>query len=481
MYLGIDVGTSSVKAVLIDDAQSVIGIATAELSVTRPEPSWSEQNPDDWITATETAIEGLRAQTDLSGVTGIGLSGHMHGATLLGSDDRPLRPCILWNDGRASAEAAELDEQAQFRSLTGNIVFSGFTAPKLLWVARHEAGIFADTAKVLLPKDYVRLWLSGEHVSDMSDAAGTSWLDVGARAWSPALLESTGFSVEHMPRLVEGTDVSGRLKRELAAKWGIDGAPVIAGGGGDNAASAAGVGVVAPDTAFLSLGTSGVLFVSNDKFRPNAASAVHAFCHAVPDTWHQMGVILSAAAALEWLAKISGKSAAELTQSLGADLRKPSPVTFLPYLAGERTPHNDVDLRGSFTGIGLATSTEELTQSVLEGVAYAFADCRDALAQAGTSLRSALAVGGGTRSDYWLKTIATVLNIPIHIPVSGDFGAAFGAARLGMIAATKADPFSVLNQPEISASIEPVAEMTSAFDEAGHHREALTLAIKNAR
>ena len=481
MYLGIDIGTSSVKAVLVDDTQSVIAIATAELDVTRPQAGWSEQDPDDWINATETAIDGLRAQVDLSGVTGIGLSGHMHGATLLGSDDKPLRPCILWNDGRASAEAAELDGQEQFRALTGNIVFPGFTAPKLLWVQHHEAAVFSNTARVLLPKDYVRLWLSGEAVSDMSDAAGTSWLDVAARAWSPDLLAATNLDVGHMPRLVEGTDVSGRLKRQLASRWGIKGAPVIAGGGGDNAASAAGVGVVAPGTAFLSLGTSGVLFVSNDKFRPNAKSAVHAFCHAVPDTWHQMGVILSAAAALDWLSGITGKSAGELTNKLGADLRRPSPVTFLPYLAGERTPHNDVDLRGSFTDIGLATSTEDLTQSVLEGVAYAFADCRDALAQAGTSLGAALAVGGGTRSDYWLKTIATVLNIPIHLPISGDFGAAFGAARLGMIAATSADPLSVLTQPQISASVEPVSEMTTAFVDAGRHRSALTTAIRDAR
>lgn len=480
MYLGIDVGTSSVKIILMTGDQELVASGIAELDVSRPAPGWSEQDPGDWITATKAAIAALKSQADISGVAGIGLSGHMHGATLLDASDTPLRPCMLWNDGRAAAEAAAMDADPQFRALTGNIVFPGFTAPKVKWVANNEPETFVKIASVLLPKDYVRLWLTGEHVSEMSDAAGTSWLDVGKRDWSASLLGATGLGLEHMPRLVEGTEVSGQLRNQLAGKWGISGTPVVAGGGGDNAASAAGVGVVAPGTAFVSLGTSGVLFVSNDRFRPNAASAVHAFCHAVPDTWHQMGVILSAAAALEWLATITGKSAAELTGALGNALNKPSPVSFLPYLAGERTPHNNTNLRGAFAGLDLATGVDDLTRAVLEGVAFAFADCRDALAVAGTELTSALAVGGGSRSQIWLKTIATTLGIHIDLPVTGDFGAAFGAARLGMIAATDADPAQVLTQPATQVSIEPDHDLTDAYASAHARWKTLTPAILGA-
>jgi xylulokinase len=480
MYLGLDIGTSSVKALLLDDAEGVVAVGTAGLDVSRPHPLWSEQDPHHWIAGTEAAMAALKGRCDLSGVTGIGLSGHMHGATLLGADDTPLRPCILWNDGRSSVEAAELDANPTFRALTGNIVFPGFTAPKLLWVKRHEPEIFAKTAKVLLPKDYVRLWLTGEHAGEMSDAAGTSWLDVAKRDWSDDLLAATDLTRAHMPRLVEGTEASGTLRADLAKTWGIAATPVVAGGGGDNAASAAGVGVVAAGTAFVSLGTSGVLFVSNDRFRPNAESAVHAFCHAVPGIWHQMGVILSAAAALEWLSQITGKSAAELTAGLGEAFAGPSPVTFLPYLAGERTPHNDTTLRGAFAGLDLATGPEDLTRAVLEGVAFAFADCRDALAAAGTSLASALAVGGGSRSLYWLKVIATVLGIPIHVPVSGDFGAAFGAARLGRLAATGENPFAVLTQPDIARTVEPDPGLADAYAAAHSRWKALTPAIKEA-
>ena len=259
----------------------------------------------------------------LKRVRGIGLSGHMHGATLLDKQDRALRPCILWNDTRSHAEAHELDSQPLFRELTGNIVFPGFTAPKLLWVARNEPDIFAKIRWVLLPKDYLRHWLTGEHTSEMSDAAGTSWLDTGKRAWDARLLEATGLGLEHMPNLVEGTDVSGTLRPELAARWGMEPGVVVAGGAGDNAASACGIGAVAPGTAFVSLGTSGVLFASNERYLPNPDSAVHAFCHAVPNTWHQMGVILSATDSLNWLANLTGRDAAALTHALGNRFEAP--------------------------------------------------------------------------------------------------------------------------------------------------------------
>ncbi|WP_273785051.1 xylulokinase [Brucella intermedia] len=479
MYLGIDLGTSGVKALLIDDAQTVIGSAHGELDVSRPHPGWSEQDPAHWIDACRTAIDGLRTAhpKEFSAIAGIGLSGQMHGATLLDERDQVLRPCILWNDTRSYREAAALDADPAFRAITGNIVFPGFTAPKLVWVANNEPDIFARTRKVLLPKDYLRLWLTGEYVSDMSDSAGTSWLDTGARRWSRELLDKTGLDESRMPRLAEGTDATGRLRAELAAEWGIAGLPVVAGGAGDNAASACGMGTVKPGHAFVSLGTSGVLFAANGAYQPKPESAVHAFCHALPDTWHQMGVILSAASALDWYARLVGKTAHELDRELGDRLNAPGSTTFLPYLSGERTPYNDAKIRGVFSGLEHQSDQRALTQAVLEGVAFAIRDNLAALQSAGTEISSLTAVGGGSRSTYWLKAIATALNVPIALPEEGDFGAAFGAARLGLIAATGADPFAVCTPPRTERTIEPEAALTPAYEEAYQRYRALYPAL----
>ncbi|TXI06027.1 MAG: xylulokinase, partial [Rhizobium sp.] len=442
MYLGLDLGTSGVKAMLIDGNQKIIGSANGGLDVSRPYPGWSEQDPAHWIRATEEAVAGLKAAhpKELAAVRGIGLSGQMHGATLLDADDKVLRPCILWNDTRSYQEAAALDADPRFRALTGNIVFPGFTAPKLAWVAKHEPDIFAKVRWVLLPKDYLRLWLTGEHMSEMSDSAGTSWLDTGKRKWSSELLAATNLDEKQMPTLVEGTEVAGKLRGELASKWGIDGDAVVAGGAGDNAASACGMGTVSHGAAFVSLGTSGVLFAANGSYLPKPESAVHAFCHALPNTWHQMGVILSATDALNWHSGVTGKSAAELTAELGETLKAPTSVTFLPYLSGERTPHNDATIRGAFIGLGHESGRVVLTQAVLEGVSFAIRDNLEALRSAGTDIARVTAIGGGSRSRYWLASIATALGVPVDLPADGDFGAAFGAARLGLIAATGADP-----------------------------------------
>ncbi|PJR93032.1 xylulokinase [Ochrobactrum sp. 695/2009] len=479
MYLGIDLGTSGVKALLIDDAQTVIGSAHGELDVSRPHPGWSEQDPAHWIDACRTAIDGLRAAhpKEFSAIAGIGLSGQMHGATLLDERDQVLRPCILWNDTRSYREAAALDADPAFRAITGNIVFPGFTAPKLVWVANNEPDIFARTRKVLLPKDYLRLWLTGEYVSDMSDSAGTSWLDTGARRWSRELLDKTGLDESRMPRLAEGTDATGRLRAELAAEWGIAGRPVVAGGAGDNAASACGMGTVKPGHAFVSLGTSGVLFAANGAYQPKPESAVHAFCHALPDTWHQMGVILSAASALDWYARLVGKTAHELDKELGDRLNAPGSTTFLPYLSGERTPYNDAKIRGVFSGLEHESDQRALTEAVLEGVAFAIRDNLAALQSAGTEISSLTAVGGGSRSTYWLKAIATALNVPIALPEEGDFGAAFGAARLGLIAATGVDPLAVCTPPRTERTIEPEAALTPAYEEAYQRYRALYPAL----
>jgi xylulokinase len=465
MYLGLDLGTSGVKALLIDAEQRIVAQASGALEVSRPKPGWSEQDPADWIRATEEAVGRLKAEQGaaLSALKGIGLSGQMHGATLIDAEDRVLRPCMLWNDTRSHAQATRLDADPRFRALTGNIVFPGFTAPKVLWVRDEEPEVFARIARVLLPKDYLRLWLTGGYVSEMSDASGTSWLDVGARRWSAELLEATGLSEEHMPSLVEGTAVSGTLRAELASRWGMGNGVVVAGGGGDNAASACGMGTVAKGQAFASLGTSGVLFAAEDSFKPNPASAVHAFCHALPDAWHQMGVILSATDALNWLAGITGLSAGELTGALGTELKAPGRPLFLPYLSGERTPHNDPLSNGAFVGLAHQSGRAALAQAVLEGVAYAFRDSLEALREAGTELSRVTAVGGGSRSRYWLEVLATVLAMPVDLPADGDFGGAFGAARLGLIAAEGADPLEICTAPATAGTIEPNRALEGAF------------------
>ena len=467
MYIGLDLGTSSLKAILVDDTQQVLAEHSVPMTVTRPHDGWSEQDPEQWEDAVHTAMGALGAKADLSAVRGIGLAGHMHGATLIDSADNVLRPCMLWNDTRAADQAAAFDEQPQFRDVTGNIVFAGFTAPKVEWVRQNEPQVFERIAKVLLPKDYLRLVLTGEHVAEMSDAAGTSWLDVAKRDWSDDLLAATGLTRAQMPRLVEGAEVSAVVRPSLAQAWGLPANVVVAGGGGDNAASAIGAGVVRKGDAFLSLGTSGVLFAASDAYQPDAASAVHTFCHAVPDTWHQMGVILAATDALNWLSRLTGQSAAELTSDLGA-VQAPSRTLFLPYLGGERTPHNNADMRGQFLHLDHATGAKAAARAVLEGVAYAFADNLAALRSTGTQIDAALVTGGGAKSHYWLEVIASTLGISLNVPASGDFGAALGAARLGMMAATGAG-IEIATMPNIAKTIDPNPTHAAAFAD-GHAR-----------
>lgn len=484
-YLGIDIGTSGVKAFLIDRNGKPLGEANAKaVEPARPKPGWSEQNPADWWAATLAAVDNLAKvrPKEIAAVRGIGLSGHMHGATLLDRDDKVLRPAILWNDGRSAAECAEMEAALpNLRDLAGNIAMPGFTAPKIAWVRKHEPQIYEKIAKVLLPKAYVRLLLSGEHVEDMSDAAGTLWLDVGKRDWSDELLAVTGLNRSHMPRLVEGSRPSANLKPELAQRWGMSGSVVIAGGAGDNAASACGIGAIRPGEGFVSLGTSGVLFVSNDRFRPNTKGAVHAFCHAIPDTWHQMGVILSATDSLNWLGKITGQDPAKLSGAAEAGFKGPGEEIFLPYLSGERTPHNNAGARGSFVGLSHLSDPARLAQAVMEGVAFAFRDCQRVLKDAGTEMVRLLAVGGGSKSELWLRLIATNLDAEIALPEDGDFGGALGAARLGLCAAEGADPKDVMTMPGIKTVIAPDPALRSAYSDQYARYRALYPAIEEAR
>lgn len=482
MYLGLDLGTSGLRAILTDAQGTVHAEAEASCALTHPHSGWSEQDPEDWITACKAVVAeiGRKAPRALAGLRGIGLSGHMHGATLIDSDDKVLRPCILWNDTRSIAEAKALDAAPQMREITGNIVFPGFTAPKLAWVKTHEPELFDKVAKVLLPKDYLRLWLTGEHISDMSDSAGTSWLDVGARAWSDAALAASGMRRDQMPDLVEGSALGGHLRAALLSEWGIDGPVVIAGGAGDNAAAACGMGCLSEGTGFVSLGTSGVLMAGRDHYAPAPNSAVHSFCHAVPDLWYQMGVILAATDSLNWLSRTLGESPAALSGRLPDVASGPSDLTFLPYLSGERTPHNDSEIRGAFVGLDVSMERDDLTRAVIEGVAFALRDSLVALQSTGARLETVLAVGGGTRSRFWLTTLANVLQLPLSLPSSSELGAALGAARLAICADTGAAPSEVMAAPEIAQVITPDLSLSERYDAAFDRYRALYPALSNS-
>ncbi|MFS4583172.1 xylulokinase [Phaeobacter sp. C3_T13_0] len=463
MYLGIDLGTSGLRALLTDDTGVPVASAEASYTVQNPHPGWSEQDPAQWLAALDSAMEALRDTVGYNQIRGIAVAGHMHGAVLLDAMDQVLRPCILWNDTRSAAEATTLDAASGVRDVSGNIVFPGFTAPKLLWVQRNEPEIIAKTAKVLLPAAYMNLHLTGRHVADMSDSAGTSWLDVGAREWSEKLLEAGHMRRDQMPDLVEGSARAGELRADLATRWGLSGAVTVAGGAGDNAAAACGTGVMAPGQGFVSLGTSGVVLTARDGFHPNPETAVHTFCHAIPDRWYQMGVMLSATDCMNWLGRITGRSPADLTAGLGDKLSAPGEVKFLPYLSGERTPHNSAALRGGFQGLSVLTTAEDMAIAVMEGVCYGLRDCLEALRSTGAELNSCLVIGGGSKSDYWVKLLATILDLPLKLPHGGEFGAALGAARLARLAVTGENPVDVIRAPEIAGTVYPDPSLRNGF------------------
>lgn len=463
MYLGIDIGTSGVKAILMDDAGVVVEIANAPLAVSRPHALWSEQDPADWWAATNSAVSDLDLQKRHA-VKAIGLSGQMHGATLLGADQRALRPAILWNDGRSAAQCNALESDIpDLGQITGNRAMPGFTAPKLQWVRENEPDIFAKVKTILLPKDYVRLRMTGEMASDMSDSAGTLWMDVAARDWSDTMLEATGLDRSHMPKLFEGNAFTGELRAELAEAWGMSRVPVAA-GGGDNAAGAVGVGVVRPGDAFLSLGTSGVLFLANGGYSPNPAGGVHSFCHALPGRWHQMSVILSAASCVDWAARLTGSGdAGAIFTAIEARNAPASTEVFLPYLSGERTPHNDPDAKGVLFGLTHESNAAAIGQAVLEGVAFAFRDGMDALTDSGAHIDSITVIGGGAKSHYWGKILASVLDRPLAYRDGGEVGPAYGAARLAQLAHSKSSVESICVAPPILHVAEPDDALTDLY------------------
>jgi len=455
MYLGIDIGTSGVKAVIVNDDGAVVGESRAALSISRPHPLWSEQDPHEWWAATNSAVTqldlALRAK-----VRAVGLSGQMHGAVLLDKARKVVRPAILWNDGRCAVECDELlAREPQAHALTGNLIMPGFTAPKLLWVKKHEPEVWAQTDLILLPKDYVRLRMTGEAATDLSDASGTLWVDVGARRWSDPMLAACDLSETNMPSLHEGSAPTGLLRDDLAEAWGMARVPVAA-GGGDNAAGAVGVGAIHDGDAILSLGTSGVLFAATDTFRPNVAGAVHAFCHALPDRWHQMSVMLNAASCLDWVAALTrAGTVPAMIEAVEATGRIDTPELFLPYLTGERTPHNDPHAKGVYFGMTADTGPENLAIATLQGVAMALADGMQVLIDAGSRFDSITVIGGGARSAFWGRTLAAALNRPLVYREGADLGPAYGAARLARLALGEDAVDEVCKAPPIVHVIEP--------------------------
>jgi xylulokinase len=466
MYLGIDLGTSSVKVVLLNDEQEVIGQHSQSLTVSQPKPLWSEQDPEHWWQATREAMRQLKKQysKSLSAVRAIGLSGQQHGATLLDKHQKVLRPAMLWNDGRAMAQCKTLSQVENSAVITGSTIMAGFTAPKVLWVAEHEPELFKQIDKVLLPKDYLRLRMTGDYATDLSDASGTSWLDIGKRDWSDAMLDATGLDQRHMPKLHEGTEITSTLTATIATEWGMRTDTVVVGGGGDNPAGAISMNVIKPGSAFLSLGTSGVYFVASHAYQPNAAGGIHTFCHCLPEQWHYMSVHLSAASCLSWLANtLQVASTKELLLEAEKDFSPISPVIFLPYLSGERTPHGNPHAKGIFFGMTHSTNRADLTRAVLEGVAFAFADGQDAMMHAGVVIDDVSVVGGGAKSLFWGQILAAALQRPLNYRVNREVGSALGAARLGYIAANNCDPQTAFAMPPIETVIEPDPELVNAY------------------
>ena len=465
MQIGIDLGTSEVKLVLVDDDDRIIAAAARPLTLSRPQPTWSEQDPLLWWRATEEGLDELanREPAAMAAVRAIGLAGQMHGAVLLDDCNRVLRAAILWNDSRAARECEDFEARCpDSRSISGNRAMPGFTAPKLIWVSKHEPDRFRALDVVLLPKDYLRLHLVGERVSDFSDAAGTLWLDVRHRCWSQALLEASGLDVRQVPRLVEGAEPSGQLRSALAARWGMTSPVVVAGGGADNAASAVGVGCVRPGQALVSLGTSGVVLSARDEFRPDADQGIHTFCHALSDRWYQMSVALSATASLDWIARMLQITPAALLSEAERVEPKAAPL-FLPYLSGERTPHNDPDARGVFFGLRHDHDRAALGYAVAEGVAFTLADGHAALVRTGGGVRNLALMGGGARSQLWARLLAASLDCPLEQSATAERGAAFGAARLARLSIGTGDVDQICSPPPVDKLIEPDPALVRAL------------------
>ena len=439
MYIGIDLGTSSIKTILIDENQKIISVSSSSLNVLSPKDGYNEQDPKEWIEATIKCFNQIQQDKpiEFSNIISIGISGHMHGATLIDINGEVIRPCILWNDTRSFKECEEFENQKfDVRSISGNITMPGFTAPKINWIKNNELENFKKISKVLLPKDYLRFYLTGEFYSEMSDASGTLWLDIKNRRWSNKLLSASFLDEDSMPILVEGNEISGQLKNTLKNKFKFNNNVFVVGGAGDNAASAIGLGVVDESQSFISIGTSGVFFSPTSKFLSNTNDAVHSFCHCLPNKWHLMSVMLSASNCLDWICSITQNSIEDALKNSekyfsGNDNFFDTPY-FLPYLSGERTPHNDPHVRGSFHYLKTMTNKASLQYAVLEGVCFGILDGINSIKLINSNFEDIFMVGGGSRSPFWAKLLSTIIKRKLSICEQSEYGAALGVARLAM-------------------------------------------------
>ncbi|NOD77676.1 MULTISPECIES: xylulokinase [unclassified Ruegeria] len=454
MYLGIDIGTSAVKLVCTD-TDRILATSSVGIDTSSPRPGWSEQHPDLWWDATRDALNQLSGQVTLSGVKAIGLSGQMHGAVLLDHNLRPIRPAILWNDSRSARECDELRAvQPKIGQIAGVLPLPGFTAPKISWLKQNEPEHYSRLAHMLLPKDYVGLCLHGELATDTSDAAGTLWLDQAARNWHVGITEATGVLPSWLPPIFNGTDVVGSVTAQAAAMTGLkEGVPVVA-GGGDAATGAVSLGATEPGRGFISLGTSGQLFVADREYKPNPERYVHAFAHTLPGRWYQMAAMLNGARPISWIGGQLGLSAAEVVALAETASGERLPI-FLPYLTGERSPLGDPHIRASFFGLEDSTTRAEICRSVVEAIAFCFADAAQSFGDTIDSLPELAAIGGGSQSDLLLRLIATVTGKPIVRSQGSDSGPAFGAARLAACGVGALQEADLAVQPSTTDRFEP--------------------------
>jgi len=483
MYLGIDIGTSNVKAVVVNDDQTIVASAAAPLPISRPHALWSEQNPEDWWAAVDATVASLRqvAGVAFAAIRSIGLSGQMHGLVLLDAQGKPLRPAILHNDGRSFAEAEALNEAVpDFGRIAGVPAMPGFAAPKVLWVRKHEPEVFAKARHLLLPKDYIRFRLTGTFATDMCDGSGAVLLDSGRRQWSPEIAAACGIGMDLLPAALEGTAISGELSEAVASAWGLKAGIPVAAGAGDAAAGAIGTGAINEGDGFISMGTASQYFITRQRYQPAPEHLIHTFCHGLPGRWFQMAALLNGASCLAWVAGLLGQNdIGKLLASTEAQFTGPSPVTFLPYLTGERTPHNNPHAKGVLFGLTQSATPELVAQSVLEGVALSLADCQALLAETGP-LPAAIAVtGGGSKSPFWMKILASAIGRTVLLYESGETGPAFGAARLARLAVTGEDPGAVCAKPEIAAEIEPDPSLSAAYGERLERFRALYGAVSD--
>ena len=469
LYIGVDLGTSAVKLLLMDEAGGIKKIVTKEYPLEFPQPGWSQQAPQDWHKAVMEGIPELLDGSDPALVAGIGCGGQMHGLVVLDKDDNVIRPAILWNDGRTAKQVDYLNNvigKNKLSAMTANIAFAGFTAPKILWMQENEPENFAKIAKIMLPKDYINYILTGVHACDYSDASGMLLLDVEHKCWSREMLDICGVSEAQMPKLFESYDCIGTVLPEIAAKLGIPASVKVAAGAGDNAAAAVGTGTVGEGGCNISLGTSGTVFISSEKFGVDDTNALHAFAHA-DGGYHLMGCMLSAASCNKWLmddifntADYAAEQAPITDDKLGRNR-----VYFLPYLMGERSPINDTNARGTFTGMSMDTTRADLTQAVLEGVAFAIRDSVEVARSLGIEITSSKICGGGAKSALWKKIMANVLNVQLQC-VASEQGPGLGGAMLAMVACgaypTVADACNAL--VSVASTVEPEAELVARYE-----------------